>query len=729
MEQRELEFGRLNMENDSLMNLFVRKIHLELQYPMRISRLDQSNFTRKALQDTITAMKTSPNDIIIVYYSGYGLPPTNPADNFANWRLSDMNKTGLPVSEVENWLRAKNVHLGVLIADCSSQRIDHTPPAVPEATTVEGIILSQEIIKQLFLRTKGIVKLGSSTPSAPGYLNLAAKVNKLNPGTLFTNALCTAFGSLLESSSPDILPGLSFETLQSWTSSNINFILRKSNYVQKPVLEVKNWAGSIIVRKQSRGVPPIGTRWQGLLVNEYDYDQLPQKWVSQPTKQLPPRIDMSIYAPPVIDQGEKGTCVAVSIGYYMRSILEARKQGITDKSQILKRSFSPFYLYANLKMAYDYSCTSGIDAGQALDYIKQNGLPAFSAFPDPNSCQLNQEFRINPSSRIEDYVKLFSITDPKEAKVVAAKQALAEWSPIVVGIQTTGSMANLSFTQTLVPRLKSFVSELMASDNASGPKMEWRPYQANSLDFGHAMCVVGYDDTMLGNGAFKLINSWGSPWGDKGYFWMSYDTFGRFAKYGYQAFLSSTIRPSDNLLDTDLTISHGAFTGEALPFTTSSNSSQLMTYTLTQPQRTNTSFKFTLDVKKQTYLYLITSGEADSAASKVLPRPGYKMIITPGNRLNYPSDNTRLILGGSVGQEYWLFLFSEKEIPNIDDYLLSMNSLKGTFPNRAMRAFSDILISKRLISYKPKKMGFFLRNNPQVRERIVPLLVTMNHVP
>jgi C1A family cysteine protease len=37
---------------------------------------------------------------------------------------------------------------------------------------------------------------------------------------------------------------------------------------------------------------------------------------------------------------------------------------------------------------------------------------------------------------------------------------------------------------------------------------------------GHAVLIVGYDDVKR---LFKVRNSWGASWGDKGYFYMSYD--------------------------------------------------------------------------------------------------------------------------------------------------------------------------------------------------------------
>jgi len=39
---------------------------------------------------------------------------------------------------------------------------------------------------------------------------------------------------------------------------------------------------------------------------------------------------------------------------------------------------------------------------------------------------------------------------------------------------------------------------------------------------GHAMCIVGYDDSLQ---AFKVRNSWGPNWGDAGHVWISYATF------------------------------------------------------------------------------------------------------------------------------------------------------------------------------------------------------------
>ena len=50
------------------------------------------------------------------------------------------------------------------------------------------------------------------------------------------------------------------------------------------------------------------------------------------------------------------------------------------------------------------------------------------------------------------------------------------------------------------------------------------PYPNTSVEQflgGHAVCLVGYDDNLNG-GRFIARNSWGTSWGDHGYFYMPY---------------------------------------------------------------------------------------------------------------------------------------------------------------------------------------------------------------
>jgi hypothetical protein len=77
---------------------------------------------------------------------------------------------------------------------------------------------------------------------------------------------------------------------------------------------------------------------------------------------------------------------------------------------------------------------------------------------------------------------------------------------------------------------------------ASGKDYVWKETIGNPLG-GHAMAVVGYDDD---RGAYKIINSWGTDWGDGGYGWISYDHFAKVVNEAYVAKDAVTLPVNDS---------------------------------------------------------------------------------------------------------------------------------------------------------------------------------------
>ena len=75
----------------------------------------------------------------------------------------------------------------------------------------------------------------------------------------------------------------------------------------------------------------------GWIENGKDYENILKKNLQATfgTK-LPAQIDLSKYAPSVINQDDSGVCVGMSTAYYMRTILEAISKNITDKDEIDK---------------------------------------------------------------------------------------------------------------------------------------------------------------------------------------------------------------------------------------------------------------------------------------------------------------------------------------------------------------------------------------------------------
>ena len=53
----------------------------------------------------------------------------------------------------------------------------------------------------------------------------------------------------------------------------------------------------------------------------------------------------------------------------------------------------------------------------------------------------------------------------------------------------------------------------------AGPGFIWKSFSGSFLG-GHAVTICGYDDAKH---AYKIVNSWGTGWGDGGYSWIDYD--------------------------------------------------------------------------------------------------------------------------------------------------------------------------------------------------------------
>lgn len=249
----------------------------------------------------------------------------------------------------------------------------------------------------------------------------------------------------------------------------------------------------------------------GLLLDDADYEQLPFQDIL--TKEpLPSRVSFEPYCPVVRAQGDYSTCVGFACGYYLRTIVEAKTRKTTQKSEIEKLAFSPGYLYEKAKANQDYACTEGVYLTSVLAVLKGTGVVPFSRFPYPACGQPTKVVdALAARYRIRAFERLFNVQDSDQKKIDNLRKALAEGSPVVVGI--------------VVP--SSFYVAGKVWKPAPGDDPKDKQLQ------GHALCIIGYDNRQYG-GAFRVINSFGKAWGDGGFCWISYQTMARFTRYGFK---------------------------------------------------------------------------------------------------------------------------------------------------------------------------------------------------
>jgi hypothetical protein len=218
---------------------------------------------------------------------------------------------------------------------------------------------------------------------------------------------------------------------------------------------------------------------------------------------LPQSVDLSGDFPMPGNQGNYGTCVGWAAGYALRSFIE-RQTHFVDMSVPANR-FNPLYVYNNIAA----DCAQGTHLLNALVFMQSNGALRFRDEPNlscPSIYSMEQRRRA-AAFRIRG----FHYIQPTQLDTV--KGAISRRQPVLFAFVDTPDLHRLG------------VGEIYQTATQHGTA-------------SHAMVVVGYDEAIK---AFKVINSWGTGWGDGGFGWISYDTF---AAQATEAF---TIDPLPNV--------------------------------------------------------------------------------------------------------------------------------------------------------------------------------------
>jgi hypothetical protein len=431
---------------------------------------------------------------------------------------------------------------------------------------------------------------------------------------------------------------------------------------------------------------------------------------------LPPAYNLLDFMPSIGAQGEYGTCVAWSGAYYMRTIMEARKQGLRGKQSAIDGiRFSPAYLYEKIKGRDDNDCQDGASIADALDVMKKVGNVPLSRVSYPQCGADMSRFDAEAAPfRIEGYQTLFDVLQGASSeKILAIKSALAEGENAVL----IGMMLPRSFFE--------------AGEN-------WKAAPGETIEGalgGHAMAIVGYDNDRNG-GSFLIANSWNKSWGKNGFTWANAEDLIRFTPYAFQVYGEVKPNPSPAVTALQSSMEFTLKSGTAMPVysiqekgldTKDDNNVEMVTYKMKDPYQSGTQFKMAVNNNKQAYIYILGSDDVNRT-TKLFPYGGssdnISPIVPPNASVLLPATNRSFTMDNQTGNDYFLVLVSEKEL-DIEAVQAKIKAGSGTFKEKAYAALGSDLIAPANIKYDPAKVSFDVTGNP--KGSIVPLLVMIEH--
>lgn len=216
-------------------------------------------------------------------------------------------------------------------------------------------------------------------------------------------------------------------------------------------------------------------------------------------KKQPASVDLRPWCSPVENQGSLGSCTA-NAGVGMLEYYERRTTGKhIDGSRL--------FLY---KVTRELQGVKGDDGAELRDVMK--AMVLFGVPPEKYWPYHVTKFNDEPSSfcyafaqsyQAIQYYRLDPAGTSPSAALAAIKKSLAAALPAMFGFSVYSSIPPLGDGKGEIPF----------------------PERGDSLEGGHAVLAVGYDDNKkIGNhkGALLIRNSWGTGWGENGYGWLPY---------------------------------------------------------------------------------------------------------------------------------------------------------------------------------------------------------------
>jgi hypothetical protein len=411
----------------------------------------------------------------------------------------------------------------------------------------------------------------------------------------------------------------------------------------------------------------------GFTPNEPEYDKrLVYAALADGKNTMPSKVSLLQYAPERLNQGRQGSCVGWASAYAARTILYARQTGQDPN----RTAFSPSYVYNQIA----FEGCQGTYLHYAMETMLDEGALPLSEFEyNEGSCRLkpsSSEVQQAQQFRIKGYERLSVGANNYKVDVNGIRQNLAAGAPVVIGM-----MVGESFTHGMRNRevWQPSRSDLMGSGQLGG----------------HAMCVIGYDDTALsGKGAFQIMNSWGSDWGNNGIGWVDYENFEYFVKEAYGLYPMGQTTTNTNA--TKLAVEFGLLdnaTQNNIPLVKFSDN----IFRTKSPIKKGDKFKVEVTNSIECYTYVFAM-ETDGSSNVLFPYTEKHSAYcgVTGTRV-FPNDYS--MVADDLGSTDWIAVVVTKKPLDFKALNTAISqSGKDTYPGKVAAALSSELASKVVFS-------------------------------
>lgn len=444
----------------------------------------------------------------------------------------------------------------------------------------------------------------------------------------------------------------------------------------------------------------------------------------------PLKASLEAYCPTPGDQGKFGTCVAFAVAYHARTILWGMEHRVTDKARLTAAVFSPTFVYEQIKSPDDTTCSKGTNPIRALDLMKTVGTAPLNAVPYLCGGSVTDAAMLKALDfTITDYQTLFAadVVD-RGVRVKSVKKALAEGYPVILGFTVAKSFYTSGFV--------------------------WRPMATDAGATGqhgkHAMVVVGYDDTLFG-GAFRVLNSWGQKWADKGFVWIPYDHFADYAICAIQVYgprpkplppkPAPSPKPSPTPAPTPPLTSYfkgrvefALRDGTIMPASRVKNSSTpsasasmpeaLAAYRINESHASGTRFRFFITTNTEAYLYAFAT-DLTGKVTRILPfEDGMSPLVGPESTVAFPSESKVVRMDNQPGSDFLLILYTDKPLDS-NATLAALQGTPGGLSAQIGKALGRRLLAPAETAYSENQIAFDV---PAFSPgRIVPLMIEIPH--